>query len=170
MGTSGHRRYGVYRIGSRDSATWPDGRAGWHVRRAGTRAHPLITLRAVWRRCLWNGLGLVLAGAVLHAPIRSLGAQVPVRPDTVRRPDTLRIPIPARADSILRDTLAKKDSLHPVDTVRADTIKAPLAHAERPADLGIGRTLHWTRDSLFATGALTLTDLLDRVPGITTYH
>jgi hypothetical protein len=111
-----------------------------------------------------------LAGAVLHAPSGSLGAQVPVRPDTVRRPDTLRIPIPVRADSMLRDTLAKKDSLHPIDTTRADTIKAPLAHAERPADLGIGRTLHWTRDSLFATGVLTLTDLLDRVPGITTYH
>lgn len=127
-------------------------------------------MRAAARRWLSNGLGLLLAGAVLHAPTRSLVAQVPVRPDTVRRPDTLRVPIPARADSTLRDTLAKKDSVHPVDTTRADTIKAPLAHAEMPAEIGIGRTLYWTRDSLFATGAITLSDLLDRVPGITTYH
>jgi hypothetical protein len=30
--------------------------------------------------------------------------------------------------------------------------------------------LHWTRDSLFATGALTLADLLERVPGLTMLH
>jgi hypothetical protein len=111
-----------------------------------------------------------LAGAILQMPVRVLHAQVPVRPDTIRRTDTIRVPIPAHADSLLLDTLAKKDSLHPVDTLRADTIKAPIAHAETPAELGIGRRLYWTRDSLFATGAITLADLLARVPGLSVFQ
>ncbi|HEX4685018.1 MAG TPA: Plug domain-containing protein [Gemmatimonadaceae bacterium] len=127
-------------------------------------------MRAIGRRWLSSGLGLVLAGAVLHGPFRPLEAQVPVRPDTVKRRDTIRVPIPAHADSTLLDTLAKKDSLHPIDSLRPDTIKAPIAHAEMPAELGIGRRLYWTRDSLFATGAITLADLLARVPGLSVFH
>ena len=52
------------------------------------------------------GLGL-LAGAVLH---RAAEAQVR---DTVktRRDTTLVVPIPPRADSLLRDSLAKRDSI-----------------------------------------------------------
>ncbi|HXT17850.1 MAG TPA: hypothetical protein VN706_19590 [Gemmatimonadaceae bacterium] len=108
----------------------------------------------------------------MQARPHTVGAQVPVRPDTVKKRDTILVPIPQRADSILRDTLAKKDSLHPIakDTIRPDTIKAPIAHAEMPTELAIGRSLHWDRDSLFATGALTLADLLERVPGLTSFH
>ena len=110
------------------------------------------------------GLGLT-AGAVLHHPLRAQEKDtIPKRRDT-----TLVVPLPARADSLLLDTLAKKDSLKkPV--VHRDSIKAPLAHSELPIDLAIGRRWHWSRDSLVATGALTLADLLDRVPGITTFH
>jgi hypothetical protein len=83
--------------------------------------------------------------------------------------DSLRlaVPAPVRADSLLRDSLAKRDSLKKPKVPR-DTIKAPLAHAELPIDLGIAQRFHWSGDSLSATGALTLADLLDRVPGVTT--
>jgi hypothetical protein len=112
------------------------------------------------------GLGLV-AGAVFH---QSLHAQVP---DSLkkRRDTTLVIPVPAHADSLLRDSLAKRDSMKAKaarDTVKRDTIKAPFTHAEAPNDVAIGARLHWDRAELFASGALTLADLLDRVPGLTT--
>jgi len=61
-----------------------------------------------------------------------------------------------------KDTIAK-------DTIAKDTIKAPLARAFVPANLEIAqRSWHWDRDSIFATGALTLGDLLSVVPGVTT--
>jgi hypothetical protein len=114
------------------------------------------------------GLGLV-AGAVLHP---ALGAQVR---DTIpkRRDTTLVIPAKVGADSILRDSLAKRDSLHRLDSLKKvprDTIKAPLAHSELPNDFDIGRRLRWNRDSLFATGALTLADLVERVQGMSTFR
>jgi hypothetical protein len=119
-------------------------------------------LRGVFR---FVGLGLV-AGAVLHGP---LGAQV--KDSTkVRRDTTLTAPVPQRADSLLRDSLAKRDSLRARKPVPRDTIKAALAHAELPALPDVGRRLYWTRDSLFATGALTVADLLERVAGVTTLH
>ena len=80
------------------------------------------------------------------------------RADTARAPgDTARrpaVPLPA-------DTLS--DSAR----VAKDTIKAPLAHAERPALAGSVIEYHWNRDSIFASGALTLGDLLSRIPGVT---
>jgi hypothetical protein len=115
------------------------------------------------------GLGLV-AGAVLHH-----GAEAQVRDtlktrrDTVktRRDTTLVIPIPPHADSLLRDSLAKRDS---IKRIPRDTIKEPLAHAESPNGFEVGRRLRWNRDSLFATGAITVADLLERVPGVTTFR
>jgi hypothetical protein len=109
------------------------------------------------------GLGL-LAGAVVHAPLRAQAVR-----DTIpkKRDTTLTVPLPPRADSTLRDTLAKRDSLKP-PVVKADTLKAPLTHAELPADMGIARRWHWSKDSLVATGSITLADLLERVPGLTT--
>ncbi|HTJ22526.1 MAG TPA: hypothetical protein VL383_09015 [Gemmatimonadaceae bacterium] len=110
------------------------------------------------------GLGLI-AGAVLHGP---LAAQVK---DTIqkKRDTTLTIPVPPHADSLLRDSLAKRDSIKRAALI-ADSVKAPIAHSELPTELSIGRRLHWNRDSLFATGAVTLADLLERVPGLTTLH
>jgi hypothetical protein len=51
----------------------------------------------------------------------------------------------------------------------ADSIKAPLARAEIPPPTDIGERYRWTRDELFASGALTLGDLLGRVPGVTNF-
>ena len=71
--------------------------------------------------------------------------------DTTRRP---AVPLPS-------DTLS--DSAHVVK----DTVKSPLAHSERPSLAGSIIEYHWDRDSLFAAGALTLGDLLGRIPGVT---
>lgn len=106
-----------------------------------------------------------MVGAVLP---RSSQAQV----DTTKHRDTtIAIPVPARADSILRDSLARlarQDSIK--RATKRDTIKAPIAHAELPIDIGIARKFYWSRDSLFATGAITLADLLECVPGLTVLH
>lgn len=97
---------------------------------------------------------------------------MPVRPDTAKKRDTILVPIPPHADSLLRDSLRKRDSLKGDTTKQLprDTVKAPLARAELPPELQIERTLHWNRDSLFNTGAITLADLLERVPGLTMLH
>jgi len=111
------------------------------------------------------GLGL-LAGAVLQTPVRAqVRDTLPKKKDTTL---TVRVPVgPERADSLLADSLAKRDSILRA-RIRADTIKSPLAHAPPGAELSIGRRLSWSRDSLFGTGALTVADLVDRVPGATT--
>lgn len=141
------------------------------------------------RRVFLIGLGTV-AGAVLPAPA---AAQVPTRPDTsrarrdttptrvdtararqVRAPqgrDTIRVPTPAGADSMVRnDSILRGIVPLPPgakDTTKRDTIKAPLAHAEAPPILEIGAPRIYDRTAMFATGALTLSDLLGRVPGLT---
>ena len=104
------------------------------------------------------GLGLA-AGAVFHP----LVAQV----DTgrVRRDSTLRIPRPRGADSVvLRDSA----QLKPVaEAAPHDTMKAPLAHAPLPRLLASERSQRLNRQEMFATGALTLYDLVERVMGVT---
>lgn len=114
-----------------------------------------------------------MAGAVLHG---TAGAQVR---DTIpkKKDTTVAVPLPQRADSLLRDSLAKKqarDSLKKLMTLdsiaRADSVKSETAHSERPPVIAIAKTYHWDRDSLFATGAITLADLLERVPGFTGLH
>ena len=113
------------------------------------------------------GLGL-LAGAVLHAA--PLGAQVidTIKPKVPAPPDTTKPRLRTRADT-LRDSLFRVDSIRR-ERIRADSIKSPLAHAEDPQELQVGRRLYWPRDSLFATGALTVADLLERVAGVSTFR
>jgi hypothetical protein len=109
-------------------------------------------------------------------------AQIPTRPDTTRpRPDTVprrdtvakrdttrdvRVPVPLGEDSIL-----KRDSLLRLDSARArarvDTIKAQLASAEAPVLADPTGSFVWNRRDMFSTGALTVQDLLDRMPGAT---
>jgi len=140
-----------------------------------------VTLRGLRRTLLVLGLG-VLAGAVL--PETSV-AQVPVKRDTVsgrrdtmpsrvdssrvpRRPvgrDTVRIPLPPRADSIPRGDTTRVAK----PKTAADTIKPPLARAPLPPIIEIGPARVYDRTALFATGALTLSDLLGRVPGLTEF-
>jgi hypothetical protein len=112
-----------------------------------------------------TGIGLgCLAGAVVYlAPHRAAAQRTAedsarARQDSITLADTARGRVP-KADSILL-------SYHP-DTTK---IKAPLAHAEQPPLLAVGPSYHWNRDELFASGALTLADLLDRVPGFTGFR
>jgi hypothetical protein len=88
-----------------------------------------------------------------------------VRTDSAHAiPDSLLSP--ADTDSVT------EIGLHPGDTttkIPKDTIKAPIAHAELPPVLGVGEQFTWNREDLFATGALTLTQLLDYIPGMTTF-
>ena len=103
------------------------------------------------------GLGLA-AGAVFQAA----GAQI----DTVRRDTTLRIPRPRGADSVvLRDSTKGTQSV-PLPQPH-DTMKSPLSHAPVPRLLASERSLRLNRQEMFATGALTLQDLLERVAGVT---
>jgi len=141
-----------------------------------------VTLYRVWVRRSILGLG-VFAGAVLPA---SLAAQVPVRRDTVAgrrdtlptrvdtaranapRPpagrDTIRVPLPARADSVPR-----RDPTPAAGKPPADTLKAPLPRTPLPPALEIGPARIYDRTALYATGAPTLGDLLSRLPGLTEF-
>ena len=147
-----------------------------------------MTLRRL--RCCLSALGLgALAGAVLP---ESIGAQVPVRRDTVGRRDTLptrvdtaragaprppagrdtiRVPLPPRADSVPRGDTTRAVVKPPADTVKppADTLKPPLPRTSLPAIIEIGPARIYDRTALYATGALTLGDLLGRVPGLTEF-
>ena len=144
-----------------------------------------MTLRR-FRLTVLLGLG-VLAGAFL--PTR-LASQVPVRRDTLsgrdtartrvdtaggrRNPipagrDTLKVPTPAHADSIIRNDSLNKGLVPLPKVVKPDTIRKALARAEAPPVLELGAPRVYDRTALFATGAVTLSDLLARVPGLTEY-
>ncbi len=64
------------------------------------------------------------------------------------------------ADSILKQ---RADSI-----ARADSVVGSFPQAEVPFLTEAGMSHRWNRDSLFASGALTLADFLDRVPGLAT--
>jgi len=94
------------------------------------------------------------------------GAQVVPR-DTVRPQPPIAVPVPAHPDSA-----AARDTAHVRQDTSAkaapvDTIKAPIAHAEAPALPEVGGGYRWDREALFASGALTLMELLERIPGAT---
>jgi len=71
------------------------------------------------------------------------------------------------AEDSTRRATARRDSIAAARA--ADTIKAPIASFATPPLADVGRTHRWNRDELFATGALTLNDLLARVPGVVTF-
>lgn len=66
----------------------------------------------------------------------------------------------------MRDSLARRDSARVPATLK-DSVKAPIAYAEAPVIADPTGSFVWDRRDLFSTGALTVQDLLDRVPGIT---
>jgi hypothetical protein len=122
-----------------------------------------VTCRRLRLLLFLVGLGTV-AGAVLPAP---LVAQVPVKRDTIR------VPTPPGVDSMVKNDSIRM-GIVPLpagarDSTKADTIKAPLAHAEAPPILEIGAPRIYDRTAMFATGALTLADLLGRLPGLTEF-
>ncbi len=95
-----------------------------------------------------------MAGALLYAPVSiSLAQVVP--------PPASEVPIPVKPK-----TDSGPDSAH----VKTDTIKAPIGRFADPALYEIGPQYEWNRTQLFATGAFTLVDLLDRIPGLTTFR
>lgn len=98
--------------------------------------------------------------------IRSRGDSVARRDSSAKRDTTrgVRVPLPAREDSLLqRDSVVRLDSAR----VPRDTIKAPLAAAEAPTLADPSGSFVWDRRDVFSTGALTVQDLLDRMPGAT---
>jgi hypothetical protein len=95
-----------------------------------------------------------VAGALLYAPVVAARAQV-VPPPASEVP----IPVKPKTDS-------GPDSAH----VKADTIKPPIGRFADPALYEIGPQYEWNRAELFATGALSVADLLDRIPGLTTFR
>ena len=115
-------------------------------------------------RLVLLGLGMV-AGALLRA---EAVAQEPSRPPS--RDTVVRVPVPPQPDTIARrDSAARTGGPAAPLPARADSMQAPLARAELPVLTDAAHApLSWTRDSLLATGALTLADLLDRVPGLVT--
>lgn len=96
---------------------------------------------------------LLIAGALLiGAP--AFAQQPPV-------PTPAPIVVPGDSTSPRAVPIPVRDSTPP-----RDTVKAPIAVAERPRapDLS-GRRIVWDRDAMFASGAFTLPELLAMVPG-----
>ena len=92
-----------------------------------------------------------------------LAAQKPV-PQAAVRPA-------ARGDSSAtarRDTTAADSAAARRRRLAADTIKSPTAHAERP--VLTDERWQWSGESLRAAGAVTLADLLERIPGATGFR
>lgn len=111
----------------------------------------------------------------------ALAAQVP-SPPSAPAPKPVAAPA-APADSAARppkDTTAAVAAVAAGDTttpdaatlrrqrLAADTVKAPLAHAELPVESG-GRW-HWSGEALRAAGAASLADLIAQVPGATGFR
>ena len=104
------------------------------------------------------------------------------RPDSTQK-DTLRVTVPVPPPSGV-DTLPKRTSASDsavfarevarTDSLRraiaADTIKDPLARFERPSDFESSSRLRFSREEILSSGAVNLADLLDRIPGVTTYR
>ena len=103
------------------------------------------------------------------APLTFLGAQaVPPRADSARADSVKR----AAADTTHKASADTAKKAAPADSakrvVHRDTIKTPIARAYTPRSTEIGgEDWHWDRDQIFASGAMTLGDLLAGVPGVT---
>ena len=83
--------------------------------------------------------------------------------------DTIRVPTPPRADTMIKNDSARLGIVPLPAAVKRDTIKPPLTRAEAPPIIEIGPARIYDRAALFATGSLTLGDLLGRVPGVTEF-
>jgi hypothetical protein len=97
----------------------------------------------------------VFAGALLFVGAPVSVAQV-VPSDIVSTP----IPVKPPTDTTDADTtLAKADSIQP-----------PVGRFADPVLYEIGPQYQWNRRDLFALGALTVVDVLERIPGLTTFR
>ena len=125
----------------------------------------------MWR----GGLGL-MAGAVL--PFTLLAAQQGGAPPRAPVRDTIRMDASSAAKGDTGKAKAALDSAARAAAARdsiekfkaGDTVRAPFAHAEDPRSTDIGAPYQWDREQLMSSGAQTLADLLDRVPGATGFR
>lgn len=69
-----------------------------------------------------------------------------------------------------RDTTVNKGEEAPPRPQRKDSIQARIGRDGATPSLEIGQSFTYDRDQLFATGAVTLGDLLDRIPEYTTFR
>jgi hypothetical protein len=100
----------------------------------------------------------VLLAAVLVGAPGHLAAQA--RPDSLRA-DTLRM------DTLPPPIRPMPDSLPPGDSAEADTIYYNLPRIDhRPANGWESGAWSWNHDEILASGAATLVDLLEKVPGM----
>lgn len=124
------------------------------------------------------GVVVTLLVGLLSWSARDAHAQV----DTTTRRDSAQVDSLARATAladslsatVLVDSL-RADSLRAVAIRRraerlADTIKAPLVTYVAPPNLEATDALRFSRDNMFSTGAMNLADLLDQVPGVSTFR
>lgn len=124
----------------------------------------------------------LMAASLLVAIAVPAIASAQVRPDSVRK-DTVRIsvpvPPPPGVDTLPKRTIASDSAVFLREVARtdsikraiaADTVKAPLARFERPDDFETSTRLRLSREEILSSGAVNLTDLLDRIPGVTTYR
>lgn len=97
--------------------------------------------------------------------LRGPGDTASVRRDTTKRDTTreVRVAIPLGEDSLALKAAAAREAA----PVRRDTLKAPFVAAEPPLLADPNGSFVWDRRDVFSTGALTVQDLLDRVPGVT---
>ena len=124
----------------------------------------------------------LMAASLLVAIAVPAFASAQVRPDSVRK-DTVRVSVPvppppgvdtlpkriiASDSAVFKREVARTDSIK--RAIAADTIKAPLARFERPDDFETSPRLRFSREEILSSGAVNLADLLDRVPGVTTYR
>jgi hypothetical protein len=105
-----------------------------------------------------------VAFAAIVVTVPGAAAQDPV----VRR-DTTADTTAARRDSLAR-VEAERLRLARLRALAADTIKAPIAQAEVPPSLAIGEAFAFDRNRLYESGALTLGELIDRIPGVTSFR
>ncbi|HSJ24921.1 MAG TPA: hypothetical protein VK929_09655 [Longimicrobiales bacterium] len=112
------------------------------------------------RRRLWLAALPLSATLLAGLPVESWGQVPPVPP--VR--DTIR------ADTLVADTLPLEEPQSGMDTVPArPVVPYPLMPAGPAAGFAAGEWV-WDRDALLREAPTSLADLLDRIPGVTTFR
>lgn len=74
----------------------------------------------------------------------------------------------AEAQSTAGDTVAKR--MAPPKQQRPDSVQARIGRGDVMPSIEIGGSYTFDRDALFRTGAITVGDLLDRIPSITAFR
>lgn len=118
-------------------------------------------------------------GIAIALTIGSSVANAQVRPDSTKRADSVAAKaaqdsVRAQAARLTEDSIRNAAAQARVDSIYraklADTIKSPFAQYERPDQAETNTRLQFSRQDILSAGAVNLADLLDRVPGITTFR